>query len=53
MCSVTISVRCELVVVRMNVCDVVVVECCGVNGCVITGDGVEMTVVRLLWLVTL
>ena len=47
--------RCELVVVRMNVCDmeVVVVECCGVNGRVMTGGRVEMTVARLPWLVTL
>ena len=40
---------------RMNVCDmeVVVVECCGVNDCVTTGGSVEMTVVRLPWLVML
>ena len=40
------EVRCELVVVRMNVCDmevVVVVECCGVDDCVMTGGSVEMT----------
>ena len=36
------EVRCELVVVRMNVCDVVVVVvvCCGVNDCVMTGRSV-------------
>ena len=36
-------------VVRTNACDVevVVVECCGVNDCVMTGGSVEMTVVRL------
>ena len=47
--------RCELVVVRMNACDVevVVVECCGVNDCVMTAGRVEMTVARLPWLVTL
>ena len=45
---------CELVVVRMAVCDVevVVVECGGVNDCVMTGGCVEMTVIRLPWLVT-
>ena len=45
---------CELVVVRMAVCDVevVVVECCGVNDCVMTGGSAEMTVMRLPWLVT-
>ena len=39
----------------MAVCDVevVVVECCGVNDCVMTGGSVEMTVVMLPWLVTL
>ena len=49
------EVRCELVVVRMNICDVevVVVECCGVDDCVMTGGSVEMTVARLPWLVTL
>ena len=42
-------------VVGMNVCDVevVVVECCGVNDCVMTGGSVEMTVMRLPWLMTL
>ena len=42
-------------VVRMNVCDVevVVAECCGVNDCVMTGGSVEMTVMRLPWLVML
>ena len=42
-------------VVGMNVCDieVVVVECCGVNDCVMTGGSVELTVMRLPWLVTL
>ena len=45
--------RCELVVVMMNVCDMEVVECCGVNDCVLTAGSVEMTVVRLPWLVTL
>ena len=46
---------CELVVMRMNVCDmeVVVVECCGVCDCVVVGGSVEMTVVRLPWLVML
>ena len=45
---------CELVVVRMAVCDVevVVVECCGVNDCVMIGGSAEMTVMRLSWLVT-
>ena len=46
---------CELVVVKMAVCDVevlVVVECCGVNDCVMTGGSAEMTVMRLPWLVT-
>ena len=40
---------------RMNVGDmeVVVVECCGVDDCVMTGGSVEMTVVRLPWLVML
>ena len=35
------EVRCELVVGRMNVCDmeVVVVECCGVNGGEVTMVG--------------
>ena len=44
---------CELVVVRMAVCDVevVVVECCGVNDCVMTGGSAEMTVMKLPWLV--
>ena len=44
---------CELVV-RMAVCDVevVAVECCGVNDCVMTGGCVEMTMMRLPWLVT-
>ena len=28
-------------------------ECCGVSDCVVTGDNVEMTVVRLPWLVML
>ena len=32
---------------------VVVVEGCGVNDCVMTGGNVEMTVVRLPWLVML
>ena len=47
--------RCELVVVWMNVCDmeVVVVEGCGVNDCVVTGGSVELTVAMLPWLVTL
>ena len=40
-------------VVGMNVCDVeVVVECCVVNDCVLTGGSVEMTVMRLPWSVT-
>ena len=43
---------CE-VVVRMAVCDVeVVVECCGVNDCGMTGGSAEMTVMRLPWMVT-
>ena len=42
-------------VVRMNVCgvEVVVVECCGVHDCVMTGGSVEMIVVRLPWFLTL
>ena len=41
----------------MNVCDmvvvVVVVKCCGLSDCVVTGGSVEMTVLRLQWLVML
>ena len=42
-------------VVGMNVYDVkvVAVECCGVYDCVMTGGSVEMTALRLPWLVTL
>ena len=37
----------------MNACDAeVVVKCCGVNDCMMTGGSVEMTVARLPWLVT-
>ena len=45
---------CELVVVRMALCDVevVVVECCGVHDCVATGGSAEMAVMWLPWLVT-
>ena len=39
---------CELLVVRMAACDVevMVMECSGVNDCVMTGGCVEMTVMR-------
>ena len=44
-----------MVVVRMNVCDVevVVVEFCDVNDCMMSGGSVEMNVMRLPWSVTL
>ena len=39
---------------RMNVCDmVVVVECCGVRDCLVSGGSEEMTVMRLPWLMML
>ena len=42
---------------RMDACDmvfvVVVVEWCRVNDCVVTGGSVEMSVVRVPWLVVL
>ena len=45
---------CELVVVRVAVCDVevVVVECCGVNDCVMAGGSVGMTVMTFVPLYT-
>ena len=38
-----------------DVCDVevVMVECCGVNDCVMSGGSVGVTVMRLSWSVTL
>ena len=52
------GVRCGLGVVRLNVCDMVVVDvvtmkCCEVSYCVVTGGYVKITVVRLPRLVLL